>query len=181
MTRLLAIVAPALMLVYGVCRWADGLDGDRGNGWAWDVGHVAFFIAVALFAVLADRLRRELPGMVTAIAEVVTLFGAACMLWVITDDLFEAWPDLPAILNVTGSTLFSLGLLALLVRHTVAGRLPVWSPALVLLGFASIPVSLDLLPLSAILVGAGLLPLTRTGRKGVEHRPGGDYARRSEA
>ena len=181
MTRLIAVVAPALMLVYGVCRWGDGLDGDRGNGWAWDIRHVAFYIAVALFAVLADRLRRALPGTVTVVAEAVTLFGAACMLWVITDDLFEAWPDLPAALNITGSALFEIGLLALLVRHVVARRLPVWSPVLVLLGFTSIVVSLDLLPLSAILVGAGLLPLTRTGRNAVEHRPGGDYAQRSEA
>ncbi|WP_250005650.1 hypothetical protein [Actinoplanes sp. M2I2] len=165
MTRLIAVVAPALMLVYGLCRYADGLDGDRGNGWAWDAGHVAFFIAVALFAVLADRLRRELPSPLTVVAEAVTIVGAAGMLWVITGDLFDSFPSLPLLLNVLASVLFEVGLLVLLVRHAVARRLPAWSPVLVLLGFTSIALSLDLLPLSAVLVGAGLLPLARDGRR----------------
>lgn len=159
MTRLIAWLAPALMLAYGVCRWSDGLDGDRGNGWAWDVGHVAFFFAIVLFAVLAERLRAALPSVLASAAVIATAAGALCFLLVIIHDLFDSFPNLPGPLQVIGPVLFQLGLLTLLVLHVVAGRLPWWSPVAVLLGFVAIPVSLDLLPLAAVLVGAGLAPL----------------------
>lgn len=51
--------------------------------------------------------------------------------------------------------------MTLLVLRVVARRLPSWSPVLVLLGFVSIAVNLDLLPLGALLILAGLLPLWR--------------------
>jgi hypothetical protein len=159
MTRLLAYAAPGLMLAYGVCRWIDGLDGDRGNGWAWDVGHAAFWVAIVLFAVLAERLRQARPGVLATVATLVTVAGSVLFLLVITHDLFEAFPNPPAFVQILGPALFELGLLTLLVRHAAAGLLPVWTPILVLLGFVTIPISLDLLPLSAILVGAGLIPL----------------------
>jgi hypothetical protein len=159
MTRLLAYAAPALMLAYGVCRWADGLDGDRGNGPAWTIGHVAFWVAIMLFTILADRLRRALPGALATAATVTTALGALGFLLVITHDLSDAFPNPPAATQVIGPVLFELGLLTLLVRHVVAGRLPLFSPIVVLLGFAAIPVNLDLLPLASLLVGVGLLPL----------------------
>jgi hypothetical protein len=92
------------------------------------------------------------------------VFGAGCFLWVITGDLVESWPALPSALELVGPALFQLGLLTLLVREAAQRRLPAWSPLLVLLGFVAIPISLDLLPLAAILVGAGLLPLTSRPR-----------------
>ena len=165
MTRLIAVVAPALMLLYGLCRYADGLDGDRGNEWTWDAGHVAFFIAIVLFAVLGDRLRRALPSTLTVVAEAAAVFGAACMLWVITGDIFDSFPSLPNPLNLIGSVLFELGLLVLLVRHVMARRLPVWSPVLVAIGFTAPAASLDLLPLAAVVVGVGLLPLVRNAER----------------
>jgi hypothetical protein len=164
MTRFTALAAPALMLFYGVTRFFDGLDGDRGDSWLWDAGHVAFFFAIVLFAILGERLRRLHPGVLTTVAEAATVFGAACFLWVITGDLFDSWPGLPSALELVGPALFQLGLLTLLVRHAAARGIPAWSPLLVLLGFVAIPLSLDLLPLAAILIGAGLLPLA-VGRR----------------
>lgn len=169
MTRFCALTAPALMLLYGLCRFADGRDGARGNGIAWDVGHVAFFAAIVLFAVLFARLGRELPRPrpLIAAATVAVLAGAGCFLWVIAGDLsdgFRSAAPLPEALETAGPLLFQLGALTVLIRHVVARRLPVWSPVLVLLGFGSVAVSLDLLPLSALLVGAGLAPLAVTRR-----------------
>ena len=165
MTRFPALAAPALMLFYGVTRFFDGLDGDRGNSWLWDAGHVAFFIAIVLFAVLGEALRRADPGVLATVAQAATVFGALCFLWVITGDIFAGWPELPSALQVVGPIFFQLGLLTLLVRETAARRVPFWSPLLVFAGFVAIPISLDLLPLAAILVGAGLLPLARPARQ----------------
>lgn len=170
MTRFCAVTAPALMLAYGILRWIDGLDGHHKGEPFWSAGHVAFFIAVVLFGVLAvglDRIiRAESPARrhITDIATAATLFGAACFLWMILGDLLSGFRDaapLPDPLRATGPALFQLGVLTLLVLLVVnrPRRLPVWSPVLVLVGFAAIAISLDLLPIASIVVGLGLYPL----------------------
>jgi hypothetical protein len=161
MTKLAAIAAPALMLFYGLCRMADGFDGDRGNGIAWDIGHVAFFIAFVLFAFLAVGLRtwERRPRVLVDVATAASLFGIACFLWVIIGDLFDGWPALPDALEIVGPLLYQVGSLVVLIRLVVARRLPWWTPVLVLIGFGSIAVSLDLLPIASVLVGAGLAPI----------------------
>ncbi|MGA5302583.1 hypothetical protein ACPCHT_21830 [Nucisporomicrobium flavum] len=168
MTRFCAVTAPALMVAYGILRWIDGLDGHRKGGPAWNVGHVAFFLAIVLFAVLAGSLRRSVvadaPGrrVLAGVATGAVMVGAACFLWVIAGDLSAAFRDaapLPGVLEAAGPALFQVGLLSLLVLLVVARRLPVWSPVLVLAGFAGIAVSLDLLPVASLVVAAGLAPL----------------------
>ena len=168
LVRFCAFAAPALMVVYGLLRVVDGLDGDRHNGPAWDLGHLAFFVAIVLFAVLAlalralDRPTGTLARLVVGAATVAVLFGAGCFLWVITGDLSEGFRSaapLPDALELVGPAAFQVGLLVLLVRLVLARRLPVWSPVLVLIGFAAIGVNLDLLPLGAVLVLVALLPL----------------------
>jgi hypothetical protein len=158
------------MLAYGILRWLDGLNGREDRAIAWNAGHVAFFVAIVLFGILAVRLRgvvrRHSPGRGPAadVAAAAAVFGAACFLWVIGGDLFPDFSDaapLPEFLDLAGPLLFNLGLLTLLILlvATRPRQLPAWSPVLVLLGFAAIPVSLDLLPVAAILVGIGLAPL----------------------
>lgn len=183
LVRFCALAAPALMLVYGLLRVVDGLDGDRHNGPAWDVGHVAFFAAIVLFAVLAvalrglDRPAGTAPRVLVEAATVATLFGAGCFLWVITGDLSEGFRSaapLPEALELAGPALFQIGLLILLVRLVLARRLPVWSPVAMLVGFAAIGVNLDLLPLGAALVVLALLPLALARDNRVvtgQHRP----------
>jgi hypothetical protein len=185
LVRICALAAPALMLVYGLLRVVDGLDGDRHNGPAWDLGHVAFFVAIVLFAVLAvalrglDRPAAPASRFLVEAATVAVLFGAGCFLWVITGDLsedFRSAAPLPDPLELIGPALFQIGLLILLVRLVLARRLPVWSPVLVLVGFAAIGINLDLLPLGAALVLAALLPLalSRDARLTTgQHRPVG--------
>ena len=168
LVRLCAFAAPSLMLVYGLLRLVDGLNGRRHDGPAWDLGHLAFFAAIVLFAVLAvalrglDRPAARWRRVAVDAATAAALFGAGCFLWVIAGDLsagFHTAAPLPDALEVPGPLLFQLGLLVLLVRLVLARRLPAWSPVVVLLGFAAIGVNLDLLPLGAAMVLVALLPL----------------------
>src|SRR5690349_1972951 len=94
--RLTAFFAPLCMMAYGIARWIDGWDGDRGNGPAWDIGHTLFFIGMALFAVLAIQIRTMMPTrhrVVATAAAAAAVFGAGCFLWVIVGDLFRAFHD----------------------------------------------------------------------------------------
>ncbi|TDC22314.1 hypothetical protein E1211_31510 [Micromonospora sp. 15K316] len=169
-TRLAAVTAPLLLLFYGVSRLADGLDGDRGPGLAWNIGHTSFLISIVAFAVLAVELRRMLlaaaPRLrtLTDAATATALVGAASFLWVILGDLFAGFAEaapLPDPLFIAGPMLFQLGLLTLLVLAATVRprRLPRWAPPLVLVGFLALAANLDLLPVGAALIFAGLLPL----------------------
>ncbi|GAA0502846.1 hypothetical protein Ade02nite_36660 [Paractinoplanes deccanensis] len=172
----MAVVAPLLMLTYGLLRWVDGMDGDRGNGPAWDVGHTAFFVAMVLFAFLAVQMRRLViarrPALgraakaAASIAAAAAVFGVACFLWVITGDLFDAFRErapLPDPLETAGPAFFGLGIVTLLALLAAARRLPWWSPALFLAGFLAIPVDLDLLPFAAAAILIAFAPLARLG------------------
>jgi hypothetical protein len=161
-----AFLAPILLFAYGVLRFIDGLDGRRKNGPAWDVGHVCFFLAIVLFAVLAAGVWRAVRAnggahrYVADVALVATVLGAAAFLWVITGDLFASFPALPDSLQI-GPAFFQIGTLVLLIQLVLRHRLPVWSPVLVGVGFGAIAVDLDLIPVGAIVVLIGLLPIAR--------------------
>ncbi|WBB70800.1 hypothetical protein [Micromonospora sp. WMMD812] len=168
--RVASLGAPVLLLLYGILRLLDGLDGGHGPGWAWNVGHTLFFASIALFAVLAVGLRRMLLAatprlrVLTEVATAAALSGSAAFLWVILGDLVAGLADaapLPDPLLLVGPLLFQLGLLTLLVQAATVRprRLPRWAPPVVLLGFAAIAVNLDLLPIAGALIFAGLLPL----------------------
>ncbi|BAL88651.1 hypothetical protein AMIS_34310 [Actinoplanes missouriensis 431] len=165
--RRTAVAAPALMFGYGVLRFLDGRDGDRGNGIAWDAGHVAFFAAMVLFGVLAVALRPIAPAWARrtgTVAAALALFGAGCFLWVIAGDLSPAFREaapLPDVLETGGSALFPLGMLMLLGLLVAARRAPVWSPLLFGAGIAAITVNLDLLPVASLWILAALAPLAR--------------------
>jgi hypothetical protein len=160
--RLAVIAAPLLLLTYGVLRLIGGRDGDRGSGFWWNGGHIAFLLGMLVFAVLAVGLRSLAPDRGADVATAAALVGTLAFVWVILGDLFPRFDDAvsvpDAVMNV-GPVLFQVGLLALLVRLVVRRLLPVRSPVLVLLGFVPIAVNLDLLPLGALLILAGLSPL----------------------
>ncbi|GIF78056.1 hypothetical protein [Asanoa siamensis] len=164
--RFAALAAPLLMLFYGIARYVDGLDGDRGNGVAWDVGHTAFFVAFVLFAVLAVHLHRVVPVRarwqrhLRDGALVAALVGAAAFLWVTFTDLFPAVPTgLPDAAMIGLPVLFQVGMLTLLGQLVAARRLPVWSPLVMVFGFVLIAVNLDLLPFGSVVILCGLAPL----------------------
>ncbi|MFD6425671.1 hypothetical protein [Streptomyces sp. NPDC060198] len=174
-----ALVAPLLLVLYGVLRLVDGLDGKHGPGLAWNLGHTLFFAGFLLFGVVTFGLRRiavaATPGrhQVANVATAVSLFGIACFLWVILGDLFAVLDDaapLPEQLELAGPLAFQLGWLVLLTLPTAATprALPVWSPLLVLAGFLLFSVDLDLLPVGGLLLTAGLLPVARPRRQPVD-------------
>ena len=175
--RAAALAAPTLLLIYGILRLIDGADGDHGPGLAWDLGHTAFLAAFLLFGVLVVGLHGLVPSSARRVATVATtaaLIGVAAFVWVILGDLFPRLDDaveLPDPVFVAGPLLFQIGVLTLLVMLAVLPPrlLPAWSPILVFLGFIPIAVNLDLLPLGALLILAGLFPLTgaRSGHSAV--------------
>lgn len=181
LVRVCAVAAPVLLLLYGILRLIDGRDGHRGPGLAWNLGHAMFFLAFVLFGILTVGLRQLVAPTApwqrigTDTATVAGVFGAACFLWVILGDLFPRFHDaapLPDPLQIVGPLLFQLGSLALLIRlvTTRPRRLAAWGPLLVFVGFLSIAVNLDLLPVGGVLILAGLAPLAVAGRSGVPVR-----------
>ena len=64
---------------------------------------------------------------------------------------------------MVGPLLYQVGSIVLLGLFVAARRLPVWSPALVFIGFLAIGVNLDLIPVGAILVALGLAPFALPG------------------
>ncbi|WP_406094000.1 hypothetical protein [Streptomyces sp. NBC_01013] len=172
-TRLFALLVPLCLLLYGVLRLIDGRDGSHGPGLAWNIGHTFFFVAFLLLGGLVVELRTLVPvgtarrAAAAGSAMIAGVFGAGCFLWVILGDLFPSFDDsapLPEPLELVGPLAFELGILALLVMLAVSRprRLPVWSPVLVFVTFLLIAVNLDLLPLAALTLMAGLVPLART-------------------
>ena len=170
LVRFSALAAPTLLLLYGVLRWVDGLDGDHGPGLAWNLGHTLFLVSFVLLGVLAVGMRHLVPAtaawtrIIASLATVSALFGVGCFLWVILGDLFPGFSDsapLPDVLEMLGPLTFQLGVLTLLIILATARprRLPMWSPPLVLMGFALFAVNLDLIPAGALLILAGLAPL----------------------
>ncbi|MGW2847295.1 hypothetical protein [Streptomyces sp. NPDC001108] len=171
-TRLLSVLIPFLLLCYGVLRLIDGMDGDHGPGTAWNLGHTSFLAAFLLFGAFVVELRRLVPATTTrtrtaaGAAVIGGVFGAGCFVWVILGDLFPGLADsapLPDLLKLAGPLAFQLGLLTLLIMLAAVrpGRLPVWSPVLVFVSFALITADLDLIPLAAVGLMAGLAPLAR--------------------
>ncbi|MBG0567281.1 hypothetical protein [Actinoplanes aureus] len=175
--RQAAMDAPLLLLAYGVLRLADGFDGDRGPGLAWNLGHLAFFAAMVLFGVLAASLVALAPAgarRVASVAAAVTVFGVACFLWVITGDLspgFRQAMPLPAALEAAGPMAFTLGMLTLLGLLVAARAVPVRSPLLFGAGIVAVTVHLDLLPLAALLLLAALAPLARGAGRTARREP----------
>ncbi|WP_262281724.1 hypothetical protein [Micromonospora sp. MA102] len=167
--RPVAVTASLLLLSYGLLRLIDRLDGHSDKGaWAWNTGHTLFLFGILGFAVLAVglhgvlRTRSTRLRAVDDVAALAGVVGAAAFVWVILGDLFPRFADAvetPDLVLLGGPALFELGLLVLLYRAAAARLLPVWAPVLVLVGFVAIAVNLDLLPVGAALVLAGLLPL----------------------
>ncbi|GAA1367821.1 hypothetical protein [Streptomyces beijiangensis] len=177
-----SLIAPLLLVLYGLLRLVDGLDGTHGPGLAWNLGHTLFFIGFALFGVVTIRLRQLVPAatmgarLVANVATAVSLFGVGCFLWVILGDLFtdlDTAAPLPEPLEMIGPLAFQLGWLTLLIMMVAAKPrlLPAWSPVLVFVGFLLFAANLDLLPIGALLLLAGLIPVARTPKPTTAEAP----------
>ncbi|TCM45911.1 hypothetical protein EV648_106377 [Kribbella sp. VKM Ac-2568] len=182
------VAAPLLFIAYGIIRWIDGADGDHGPGLAWTIGHLLFLTGFTLYAVALFVLRGLLARArgVSLVALVAGLIGVAAFLRVIVIDLivgfraddhaamsvigdeYDRWPGdlgLYDTLYTVGPLLFLAGLLTLAILLTREHQLPVWSPVLLLLGFITITINLDLMPLGGVFLLVALLPLDLADRK----------------
>lgn len=182
------VAAPLLFIAYGIIRWIDGADGDHGPGLAWTIGHLLFLTGFALYAVALFALRGLLARArgVSVVALVAGLVGVAAFLRVIVIDLivgfraddhaamsvvgdeYDRWPGdlgLYDTLYTVGPLLFLAGLLTLAILLTRERRLPIWSPVLLVLGFITITINLDLMPLGGAFLLVALLPLELADRK----------------
>ncbi|WFE38615.1 hypothetical protein [Micromonospora sp. WMMD998] len=171
--RPVAVTAALLLIGSGLLRRVDHLDGHSDKGaWAWNIGHGQLLLGALGFAALIVGLHGLLRTRSTRlrtlddVAAMAGLVGAAAFVWVILGDLFPLFADAvdtPDVVLFGGPALFGLGLLVLLCRAAATRLLPVWAPVLVLVGFVAIAVDLDLLPVGAALILAGVLPLRVRG------------------
>lgn len=174
------IAAPVLLGAYGVIRIIDGLDGSRGPGVAWTVGHLAFLAAMVLFVPIFLAMRRMVGrtalatiSVTAAFAGIVALFTQFSIDIVVgfmaadraaMGDLFDqvqAVPGLEPIVYEGGPILFYLGQLVLVILLAVAGRVKFWTPVLVLVDLILPFVDKDLIPIGAIFLLISFLPLAR--------------------
>jgi hypothetical protein len=76
--RVSSVLAPILLLLYGVLRLIDGSDGEHGPGLAWNLGHSLFLIGFVLIGVLIVGLRRlvsDVTGQTRLVANAATVAG----------------------------------------------------------------------------------------------------------
>lgn len=162
--RLAAVAAPAGLLVYAGFRFADGLDGRYGPGFAWSVGHVFFLVAMISFAAFAVAAGRRIGGPLPIGAATAVVAGVTAFAWVIAGDLFPAFADavpVPDPVTIAGPLLLLAGLLPLFVL-VARERMRRWwasAPIFGVIGFALISVDLDLLAAAAMAFGVAMLPL----------------------
>lgn len=183
-TALLA--GPVLMAGYGVVRLVGRAVGDYGPGVWWTVAHLLFLAGVLAFVPVFLGLRtlggERGGGRVAGEAAAWTgLLGAAAVVvqavidlgagFVAADkeamsEMFDRVQGMPGVMPLVYTVvpmLFWLGLLTLVTLLAFLRRdlVRAWAPALVLAGTVVMAVSLDLLPVGALCIGAALLPVRR--------------------
>lgn len=151
---------PVFLFAYGVLRLVDRMGGSDGSGPWWVAGHVcclAAVVGVGMREVLLWRgLRRSL---LTDVADVIGLAGAAAFVWVILGDIFPGLGGAPDLLTALGPPAFLFGLFALLGVAAMRQQFPWPHWVLVIVGFGCVATSLNLLPLAAVVLLLGFEPL----------------------
>ncbi|WP_433247693.1 hypothetical protein ACQPYK_47485 [Streptosporangium sp. CA-135522] len=179
-SRLAFVAAPLFVLVYGIIRILDGLDGSRGPGLAWTTGHLAFLAALALFVPIFWEMRRmagrnvlSTVGAATGFAGILAVSAQFTIDLVVgflsTDhaemgvlfDRIQAVPGVSIAIYDGGPYLFYLGQLALVIQLAVIGRVKVWTPLLVMLDLFLPIIDRDLIPVGAIFLLVSFVPLAR--------------------
>ncbi|MFI6605995.1 hypothetical protein P8A21_24895 [Streptomyces poriferorum] len=180
------LAGPALMAGYGVVRLIGRAAGDYGPGVWWSSAHVLFlagvlaFVPVFLSLRTAAGVRGGRRAGVRLAAGAGLLGAAAVAVQAVIDlvvgflaadeeamsDLFEKVQDVPGVMPAVYTVvpmLFWVGLLALVTLLALfrRGRVPGWSPLLVLTGTVMMAMSLDLLAAGAVCVGLALYPMRR--------------------
>ncbi|MEU4424699.1 DUF4386 family protein [Actinoplanes sp. NPDC024001] len=183
-TRFALFAAPLAMTGYGVVRYVGRLDDAYGPGFDWQLAHVLGLAGFVLFVPVVLGLRRMLPaGPWREVAAGAALFGLATSMVQFAVDIVQAFraadkaelqslqndftelPGVQAVIYDFGPLFFFVGLVTLAALAVRAGRLPWWSPVVLLIGVLLPLVTLDLMPVTGVLTLAALLPLTREARR----------------
>ncbi|MFI5866664.1 hypothetical protein [Streptomyces sp. NPDC051546] len=172
------VAAPVLMGAYGVIRMLDGLDGSRGPGFAWSLGHLCFLASLVLFVqgfaamrAMAGGGRVAGVGLWTGTAGAVALAGQFAIDLVVgfmsadrgaMDEMFSRIQDIPGMLPVFyefGPLLFFVGQLILVAQLAARRVLKPWAPVLVLVSACVPLIGKDFIPLGAALLLVAFAPL----------------------
>jgi hypothetical protein len=182
-----SVLAPTCLLAYGQLRALNGLNGKRGHGLLWDLGHLSLLAAILLLVALSEGLRRLLHeadpprGRLADLAAGTAALGAV---YFVVMTLIDLAPGIgrrvhvPAPVRILGPLPLELGLLTLLtltvLAHRRSARRPapavprlldrgimLASPVLTLTALTMIGVDLDLLSLGAVVLLLALLPIRR--------------------
>lgn len=177
------VAAPVFMLVYGVVRL---LWGRPGPGPGWTIGHLAFLVSLVLFGVvllglrrLAESRRRSLrvaadvsvvAGMLGLVASIVQVSVDIVAGIVATDHaamsgIFDAFQSIPGVVPAVyaiGPQLLFAALIALSALAAAAHRMHPAATAMLIIGTALIPLTLNLLPATALCYLAAMTPTALT-------------------
>ncbi|MFZ3471176.1 hypothetical protein ACODT3_20740 [Streptomyces sp. 4.24] len=174
------LAAPVLMGAYGVIRILDGLDGSRGPGFAWSLGHLCFLGALVFFVqgfmamrAMAGHNRLSTVGVWAGTAGAMAVgvqFAIDLVVGFLSADrgamevLFTRVQDIPGVLPAFydfGPLLFFVGQLILVSQLAKRRVLKPWAPVLVLIDTTLPFADKDLIPLGAVLLLVSFAPLYR--------------------
>jgi hypothetical protein len=174
------IAAPMLSLAYGVARFLDGLDGERGPGLAWTVGHLAFLAALVCFGKVFAEIRTILGrstgstvaaaigfagiGFAGAQFAIDVVLGLVCGDHDAMDVAYgriQGVPGVQAAVYDFGPLLFFVAQIALSVLLARGGKVRWWAPLLVVVDLMVPFTDKDLIPLGAVCLLISYWPLAR--------------------
>jgi hypothetical protein len=173
------LAAPVFVLLYGLIRLFGGR---HGPSFGWSVGHLIFLVGIALFAPVVVELRRQvrrgswLWKLLADLSALVAGLGLLAQFVQIVIDLMagtrggnsasmdayfdrvQAIPGVEPAIYTVGPVLFYVGLLALAVLLAIQQPSRWTVAAAVLVGFGVMmpAISLDLIPVGAVLLLLGL-------------------------
>ncbi|MFZ3570033.1 hypothetical protein ACOKM5_23795 [Streptomyces sp. BH097] len=174
------LVGPVLFAAYGGIRILDGLDGERGPGVAWTVGHLCFVAALGFFVRGWAAARRRFTGrrdqwavvglgaVVAGAIALTVQFGVDLVTGLMAanhaemaelSDTFGQLPGAEALFYSFGPMLFFVGQVILILRLFALRAVPLWAPCLVFAATLAPFGSKDLMPVAALLLLAGYAPL----------------------
>lgn len=176
-TRFPLVAAPLCLFGYGVVRLIGMSAGNYGPGAAWLIGHALGVLGFLLFVPVVLAFGRDLGRLrgswavvaiaLAGLAALVVQFGVDFVAGLSGDHAglvaversFGSLPGAQLACYQVGPALFYLAFAALLILLAVTRKLAWWAPIVAIVGLALPTVTLNLLPIGALGLFAGLLPM----------------------
>lgn len=178
--RIPFIAAPVLMFGYGIIRILDGLDGERGPGPAWTIGHLVFVAAMVMFLLVFRHLHRLAGGdTLSTVTLVVAAVGAVALIGQFGVDIVSGLladthaqmaansrtvhgnPLVALAIYDVGPYLFYAGQFVLVLQLALTRRIAGWTPVLLLVDLVMPLVDKDLIPIGAAALLVSFVSISR--------------------